>query len=82
MTNVWSPRYRLFVSRLREARTAAGLSQQAAAQQLGKPQSYVSKLECGERRADFIEVEDLAALYGCPLEYFVTREALEPSHAN
>ena len=73
MTNPWTPRYRTLLARLRDARTAAGLSQQAVAAKLGKPQSYISKIETGERRADFTEIEDLAAIYGRPLAYFQTR---------
>jgi len=37
---------------------------------LGKPQSYVSKLEIGERRVDFLELQILAHVYRKPLSYF------------
>lgn len=38
-----------------ESRTAAGLTQQQLGRLIGKPQSYVSKFETGERRLDLIE---------------------------
>ena len=44
---------------LREARLRAGLRQADVAIQLGKPQSYVAKVESGERRIDLIEAIDL-----------------------
>ena len=44
---------------LREARLRAGLRQLDVALQLGKPQSYVAKVESGERRIDLIEALDL-----------------------
>jgi hypothetical protein len=44
---------------LREARLRAGLRQLDVALKLGKPQSYVAKVESGERRIDLIEALDL-----------------------
>ena len=37
---------------------------------LGKPASYTSKCELGERRVDFVELVAFARLYRKPLEYF------------
>ena len=44
---------------LREARLRAGLRQIDLAAALGKPQSFVAKIERGERRIDLIEAIDL-----------------------
>src|SRR5258708_32680354 len=62
--------------RLREARKAAGLPQKKVAEPLGKPQSFVSKVESGERRIDPIERETFAALYEQPLAFFLAAESL------
>ncbi|WP_367173572.1 helix-turn-helix domain-containing protein [Hyphomonas sp.] len=43
------------VQELNKARREAGLSQQQVADRLGVPQSYVAKIELGERRIDVIE---------------------------
>ncbi len=56
--------YDRFLARLREARKQAGLTQQDAARRLGKPQSFVSKCESGERRLDFVELKAFARAYG------------------
>lgn len=43
------------------ARQEAGLTQQELADALGKPQSYVSKYERGERRLDVIEFLEISS---------------------
>ena len=47
--------YVYFRSLLVQAREAAGLTQVALSVKLGRPQSFVSKYENGERRLDVIE---------------------------
>lgn len=57
--------------RRRQAREDAGLTQADAAKGLGRPQSFVSKCESGERRVDVIELQDFAVLYKKPLNFFI-----------
>jgi transcriptional regulator with XRE-family HTH domain len=71
VTSVHSAKYRAFLTRLREARERAGLTQAEVARALGKPQSYVSKCESGERRIDAIELQEFAELYSRPLSVFL-----------
>jgi transcriptional regulator with XRE-family HTH domain len=54
---VTSPAYRTIPEVLVEARLAAGLTQRALAERLGKARmpSYIAKIETGERRIDLIE---------------------------
>ena len=47
------------------------LTQVEAARQLGTNHQYINRCEAGDRRIDFIEVADVAALYRRPLEYFL-----------
>lgn len=63
----------MFLARLRAARVEAELTQADVAKKLGRPQTWVSKCELGERRVDFVELEDFAKVYGKPLSYFQTR---------
>lgn len=67
MPGTQSPDYKRFLERLKAARIAAGLTQSEVAKKLGRPQSFVSKSESGERRIDVIELEAFARLYGCSL---------------
>ncbi len=72
MSSVHSGRYRTFLVRLRQARKAAELTQAEVAARLGRPQSYVSKSESGERRVDVVELDEFAQVYRRPLSYFVS----------
>jgi transcriptional regulator with XRE-family HTH domain len=49
------PKYIELRRLLVQARQHAGLSQIALSKRLGRPQSYVSKFERGERRLDVVE---------------------------
>lgn len=64
-------RYQRMLVRLREARQEAGLTQGEAAQALGFRQQVVSKIELGERRITPVELQDLAHLYGKPVDHFL-----------
>jgi len=66
------------LERLRQARKEAGLTQVEVAARLGKPQSFVSKCESGERRVDVVELQIFAGLYDKPLSYFAVTSADEP----
>lgn len=67
-TSVYNDDYKKLIERLKQARLDAGLSQQVVADELNKPQSYVSKVESGDRRLDIIEVKEFAKLYKKKLE--------------
>lgn len=68
---IYTNEYRNVVKKLRTARDEAGLMQVDVAKKLKKPQSYVSKIERGERRIDVAELSILAKIYKKPLGYFV-----------
>lgn len=67
MKSTHSAQYRALLARMRAARKARGISQQELARRLGKPQSYVSKAEMGERRLDVVEyLHFMRAIEGQP----------------
>ncbi len=69
-TSRLGPAYGRLRERLKAARVEAGLTQAQVAHLVGRPQSFVSKIEVGERRVDFIAMQVLASIYGKPLSYF------------
>lgn len=71
VASVYSAAYKRLLERLRASRLAAGLTQAQVARAFGRPQSFISKCESGERRIDAVELARFAALYGLPLEHFV-----------
>ena len=52
---VVSPDYRALVAALVEQRKVAGVSQRELARRLGKPPSFINKIELLERRIDLLE---------------------------
>ena len=64
MKSVHSERYKKFLAALIAARKSADITQAELARKLGKPQSFVSKFENGERRLDVIEFLDVCTALG------------------
>lgn len=64
MTSTHSNEYRRLIEELVKARKKSGLTQQALARQIGKPQSFISKIENGERRLDVIELIEITRAIG------------------
>jgi len=58
-----SSEYKVFLDLLRAARKSAGLTQEALARRLRRPQSFVAKYENGERRIDVVEFVALARAF-------------------
>ena len=58
------PRYEKLQNLLKELRIQQGVKQQELADMLGRPQSFVSKYESGERNIDVIELLDVVQVLG------------------
>ena len=69
--SIYSKEYKNVVEKLKKARIETGLKQEEVAEKLEKPQSYISKIERGERRIDVTELKELADIYKKPLDYFI-----------
>ena len=55
-----SKRHKALMAVLVGSRKAAGYSQEQLARKIGQPQSFISKIESGERRIDVVEFIELA----------------------
>jgi len=69
--SIHSKEYQHVLSKLKNARLDSGLKQEKVANMLKRPQSYISKVERGERRLDVTELKKLADIYKKSLDYFV-----------
>lgn len=63
---IYSDEHKRLVNRLIKAR-------EEVAKRLGRTQSYISKLESGQRRIDLIQLKDFAQIYKKPLTYFLSK---------
>ncbi|EFE07304.1 helix-turn-helix domain-containing protein [Citrobacter youngae] len=64
MTSVYSIEYQMVIKALREARVAGHITQDELGKALGRPQSFIAKVENGERRLDIVEFVHLCRLVG------------------
>lgn len=64
MASVYSEEYQCVINALKKARKERGITQTQLAEALGKPQSFIAKVENGERRLDVVEFVHLAQLIG------------------
>lgn len=71
MAKTYSQKNEELLEKLRAARLEAGLTQVETSKKLKKPQSYISKIECGERKIEAIELGEFAKLYKKQVGYFL-----------
>lgn len=64
MKSIHTERYASLLMALIECRKAQGLNQTQLAERVGRPQSYISKIENAERRLDVIEFVELCEAIG------------------
>lgn len=70
---IYAPEYAVVLRLFREAREAAGLTQVELAERLGQTQSFVSKIERGDRRLDIIQLRTILSHFEVSLTEFVSR---------
>ncbi|PJZ57957.1 helix-turn-helix transcriptional regulator [Leptospira barantonii] len=68
--SLYSTEAKIFCKNLIAARKDADLTQIQVAKLLGQPQSYISKIESGERRLDVIEFWRFFKIFGKPFEFY------------
>ncbi len=70
--SVYTLAYERLCERLAAARRERGLTQAQVAASLGRPQSYVAKVERGERRVDVVEFLELTNAIGAEPKAILT----------
>lgn len=71
LKSIYSKKYKKVIERLKKARLEFGLNQKDVAKKIKKTQSYISKIENGERRIDITELNELAIIYKKKINYFI-----------
>lgn len=64
MASVYSDEYQRVINALKTARKERGITQAQLAAAFGRPQSFIAKVENGERRLDIVEFLHLAQVVG------------------
>jgi len=68
---IYSKDHKYIVEQLKKARQEAGLEQTEVAKLLGKTQSYLSKIESGQRRIDVVQLKEFAKIYKKDINFFL-----------
>ena len=68
---IYSKGHKVLIARIIKAREEAGLRQEDVAKILKKTQSYISKIEVGQRRVDIVQLKEFAKVYKKGLDFFI-----------
>ena len=69
---IYTREYAAVLRLFKKAREDAGVTQVELAKRLGQTQSFVSKVERGDRRLDIIQLRTILSVFGVSLPDFVT----------
>lgn len=75
-----SPRHKALIALLIKEREKAGITQTELAAKLGQYQSFVARLESGQRRVDVIELIELSEIIGFDVHEIVEAVRAEPDN--
>lgn len=68
---IYTKDHKYLIEQLKKARLEVGMDQKEVAKLLDKTQSYVSKIESGQRRIDIVQLKAFAKVYKKELDFFV-----------
>jgi transcriptional regulator with XRE-family HTH domain len=71
--SIYSREYAAALRVLRQARERAGFTQVELAERLGLTQSFVTKVERGDRRLDVVQLRTICHVLGLTMAEFVRR---------
>ena len=70
---IYTKDHKFIIEQFKKARIEAGLDQEKVADLLGKTQSYVSKIEAGQRRIDIVQLKEFSKIYKKDLDFFIKK---------
>ena len=70
-SDLYSKEHKIIVEKLIKARHEAGIDQVEVAKKLGKSQSYLSKIESGQRKIDVVQLQKFVKFYNKEINYFL-----------
>ncbi|NHB91321.1 helix-turn-helix domain-containing protein [Photorhabdus cinerea] len=83
MSSIYSEEYQHVIRLLRETRLEKGITQEKLARAFGRPQSFIAKVESGERRLDVVEFVHIARLLSLnPVQVLGKIKLKKPSFNN
>ncbi|MFC1711197.1 helix-turn-helix domain-containing protein [Patescibacteria group bacterium] len=68
---IYSKEHQLLSRKLQQARLECGLKQAEVAKKMDKTQSYISKIESGQRKIDVTQLKYFAKIYKKNLNFFI-----------
>lgn len=68
---IYSKGHKALIARIIKAREDVGLRQEDVAKILKRTQSYISKIEAGQRRVDIVQLKEFAKIYKKDLAFFI-----------
>ncbi|MBS9433212.1 MULTISPECIES: helix-turn-helix domain-containing protein [Photorhabdus] len=83
MKSIYSEEYQHVIRLLRETRLEKGITQEKLAQAFSRPQSFITKVENGERRLDVVEFVHMSRLLSLnPVQILDKIKLKKPSFNN
>jgi transcriptional regulator with XRE-family HTH domain len=71
--SIYTREYAIVLRLMKQTREKAGITQVELAKRLRQSQSFVSKMERGDRRIDIVQLRTICGIYGLRLSEFVQR---------
>lgn len=71
--SIYSKEQQQLTNKIRVAREEKGLTQLEAAKLVKKTQSYISKIESGQRKIDIIQLKEFSKIYNKDINFFLKK---------